>query len=114
MLHTDGYIDVEITPLITSSYLSGNFSSICNSSLLTSRQFYVVRASTNTSQAQTFMPGDIVYTTWSSGNSPSNAFGGHIVILIAPTERTVVRVVGSIAGEVDNPATMVVDCSGGP
>ena len=112
VLHADGYIDVEITPLITSSYLSGNFSAICNSNLLTSRQFYVVRASTNTSQAETFMPGDIVYTTWSSGNSPSNPFGGYIVILIAPTERTVVRVVGGVAGEVDNPATMVVDCSG--
>jgi hypothetical protein len=77
-LTATGYVDVEIVPQGTSSYLySVVFNGICTTN--TSQQFFITRdPSTNSSQSGAFEINDIVYTTYSNGTL-SNPYGGFIV-----------------------------------
>lgn len=72
-----GYVDVEITPQSTSSFLySVVFNGICSTN--TSQQFFITRnPNTNASQSGGFEIGDIVYTSYSNGTL-SGAFAGFI------------------------------------
>ena len=115
-LTATGYVDVEIVPQATSSYLhSVVFNGICTTN--TSQQFFITRdISTNASQSSTFEQYDIVYTTYSNGTL-SNTYGGHIITGISGEFgeiRTYALLVGgNIPGEVQSIGN-TIDCSGGP
>jgi hypothetical protein len=105
-LTATGYVDVEIVPQGTSSYLWGNFSTICTTT--NSQQFFIVRdVPTNASQSTSFTDTDLVYTSYSNGTL-SGSFGGYIIIGISGNNRTYVDVGG---GTNEVQGTFTIDCS---
>lgn len=110
-LTATGHVDVEISPQGTSSYLhTPNFPSICTTT--TSQQFFIVRDSNvNASQSSGIEANDVIYESYSNGTL-GNTYGGYIIIGInnSTSVRTVARVVGGAAGQVQD--IQPVSCSG--
>ena len=112
----NAYVDVEIGPKATSSFLhSVIFNGICSTT--TSQQFFITRnPNNNASQSNLFEVGDIVYTTYSNGTL-SNTYAGHIITGISGENgdiRTYAQLTGGSPGEVRLIGN-IIDCSaGGP